>query len=632
MFIAIILRFYNYANWSFSNDELSELLRLKFDNLKDLINYGIKPDVHPAGLEIFLYYWVKLFGNSEASIRFPFIISGIISVLISCLIGNKWFNKTTGIMSALVMSFLQYTIIYSQVARPYSFGLLFSLSAVWFWTNLIFNKQKDNIKLFIFYYSLFILSIVFAAYIHYFCALFVLIVYITGLFFINKNNYKLYIISAFIAMILYLPHVKIFLFQFSKEGIGGPQGWLGIPGNNWLWEYLFYCFNNSILLVSTIISVSLFGAILNYKNIKYNKYHLICLLWFFLPFFIGFFYSRLINPVLQYSVLLFSFPFLLFFLFSFLPSKLNTLTLIFVFIIGTTGIYDTVFSQKHYTVNHFANFKGIAKDFYDWNKKHNNDITNIININNPYYINYYLNKYNAEIEFKQNINLGGKDIADLKLIVDSCKSQYFAFAWLRPSPSEIPDIIKSKFPYLIVHNNYNDLSEDYLFSKIDISYSSDAKHVISNKPEITIFNGFESKKDLWGKDSSLLEKNKIKDGIYSLQLNKSTEFSPTYDHLLSEITKKPVKKIEISIYAYTPDSPENLNLVISIESKNKNNKIWATSEFKHYAEAGKWYPVFLNYTFTKSPSVNDRIKIYVWNSKAGLVYLDDFKISFFTDN
>ena len=43
----------------------------------------------------------------------------------------------------------------------------------------------------------------------------------------------------------------------------------------------------------------------------------------------------------------------------------------------------------------------------------------------------------------------------------------------------------------------------------------------------------------------LLEKNIVKDGKYSIKFDKSTEFSPTYNHLISEITKKTINKIEI---------------------------------------------------------------------------------------
>ena len=67
LLIALALRFYNYADWSLSNDELSALNRLRYNNINDLIQFGVKTDYHPLGVQLFLYYWVNIFGDSEAS-------------------------------------------------------------------------------------------------------------------------------------------------------------------------------------------------------------------------------------------------------------------------------------------------------------------------------------------------------------------------------------------------------------------------------------------------------------------------------------------------------------------------------------------------------------------------------------
>ncbi|MBI9039542.1 MAG: glycosyltransferase family 39 protein [Bacteroidales bacterium] len=81
-------------------------------------------------------------GFLKAVVRLPFILSGIVSMYLVYLIGKKWFNKNTGLLSALSMAFLQFPLIYSQLARLYSPGLLFSLATVWFWTLLIKDKKQ----------------------------------------------------------------------------------------------------------------------------------------------------------------------------------------------------------------------------------------------------------------------------------------------------------------------------------------------------------------------------------------------------------------------------------------------------------------------------------------------------------
>ena len=140
--IGAILRLYNYSNWSLSNDELSALARLRFSDFFEMIEQGVKlNDMHPAGVQTFLYLLTHFFGTSEMVVRFPFVIAGIISIYVFYKIGLLWFNSNTALVATTAFAFLQFPILYSQLARPYSPGLLFSLLAVFFWTKII---QQNN--------------------------------------------------------------------------------------------------------------------------------------------------------------------------------------------------------------------------------------------------------------------------------------------------------------------------------------------------------------------------------------------------------------------------------------------------------------------------------------------------------
>ena len=60
------------------HDELSALSRLQYDNIYDVVKYGVMlGDTHPAGVQVFLYYWIKFGGTSEVWVKLPFILSGI---------------------------------------------------------------------------------------------------------------------------------------------------------------------------------------------------------------------------------------------------------------------------------------------------------------------------------------------------------------------------------------------------------------------------------------------------------------------------------------------------------------------------------------------------------------------------
>jgi len=107
--VGSVLRFWDYDNIPYMHDELSALSRLQFDNFTDLIREGVMlGDTHPAGVQVFLYYWTAFVGTSEILVKLPFIISGIFSIWISYLIGKLWFDGTTGLLTAVYISSLQF--------------------------------------------------------------------------------------------------------------------------------------------------------------------------------------------------------------------------------------------------------------------------------------------------------------------------------------------------------------------------------------------------------------------------------------------------------------------------------------------------------------------------------------------
>src|SRR4051812_42271486 len=119
---AAVLRFTGLGDTSLSNDELSSIVRAQYNSFHDLYNEGIITDVHPAGLQVFLYYWIKIAGNSPFAVRLPFAVCGVLSVLFIYLIAKRWFNSLSALSATAALSALQFPLLYSQVARMYSMG------------------------------------------------------------------------------------------------------------------------------------------------------------------------------------------------------------------------------------------------------------------------------------------------------------------------------------------------------------------------------------------------------------------------------------------------------------------------------------------------------------------------------
>ena len=118
LLLAAVLRLIHPFQIPFTTDELGALNRTEFNSFSELISKGVIIDAHPAGVQVFLYYWTKFFGYSEIAVKLPFIICGILSVLYVFRLGQAWFNSTTGLVCAAFVATVQYTIMYSQIARP----------------------------------------------------------------------------------------------------------------------------------------------------------------------------------------------------------------------------------------------------------------------------------------------------------------------------------------------------------------------------------------------------------------------------------------------------------------------------------------------------------------------------------
>ena len=114
-------------------------------NVADLIQNGVIPDGHPAGIQFVLYFLVQISGYDEFIIKLPFLVFGIVSIYLAYRIAEQVFDVSTAIITASLMASLEFFIMYAQMARPYASGLFFSLLLVYFFTRIV-TCQKQRWK------------------------------------------------------------------------------------------------------------------------------------------------------------------------------------------------------------------------------------------------------------------------------------------------------------------------------------------------------------------------------------------------------------------------------------------------------------------------------------------------------
>ena len=356
--VAALLRLWKLGQVPFMHDEFSALLRTRFDNFHDFIQQGIMPDSHPIGVEAFLWLWVRIFGWSEFWVKLPFALMGIGSVYLIYLIGQQWFNRKVGLFSAAFFAVSQFTVFYSQLARPYSAGLFFVLLMAWFWHKIVFGTKAPKKGV----YIGFALSAWACSLMQYFSIAQAGLIFLTGLFFLPKERRKAYWMSGIAAVVLFAPTLPIFYQQLFVSGSIG--GWLAKPKNTVLIDFLQYTMNYSMLFMFAVGVIILLPLILGRSDKSRNPLRWAGIAWFVIIFGIAFAYSLLREPILQHSTLIFSYPFLIIVAFSMFKNSTlstwqNALVVVAILFIGITSL---IMERRHYDLMYHQGFDQIAAE------------------------------------------------------------------------------------------------------------------------------------------------------------------------------------------------------------------------------------------------------------------------------
>ena len=370
MLVAAVLRLWKLGQVPFMHDEFSALLRTRFDNFRDFIQLGIMPDSHPIGVEAFLWLWVRIFGWSEFWVKLPFVLMGIGSIYLIYLIGQQWFNRKVGLFSAAFFAVSQFTVFYSQLARPYSAGLFFVLLMAWFWHKIVFETKTPKKGV----YIGFALSAWACSLMQYFSIAQAGLIFLTGLFFLPKERRKAYWISGIGAVLLFAPTLSIFYQQLFVSGSIG--GWLATPKATFLVDFIQYTMNYSTLFMFVVGIVILLPLILGKRTKRRNPLRWAGIVWFVIIFVIAFAYSLFREPILQQSTLIFSFPFVIIVAFSMFGTRTLSpwQTAVVVAAILFAGTSSLIMDRKHYDTMYHQGFDQIAVEMQADHEQYGNRI------------------------------------------------------------------------------------------------------------------------------------------------------------------------------------------------------------------------------------------------------------------
>ncbi len=159
---------------------------------------GVAADIHPLGYYTLLWLWGKAVGTSPIAIRSLSLLLGLGIVGLGYLLASRLFGRKVGVLSAWMLAFAPFQVHYAQEARMYALLALILLVATLTYWHCLQDRG---------YRSWFLFSVLAAAamYVHNLAALFLFCLALTPLFLRRWRDLGMTVLSALVAIALYLP-------------------------------------------------------------------------------------------------------------------------------------------------------------------------------------------------------------------------------------------------------------------------------------------------------------------------------------------------------------------------------------------------------------------------------------------
>lgn len=136
--MAVCLRLLFLSYESFWDDEVITIR----DSLKPVAQIvGQRWDPHPPLYYLVLHYWLRL-GHSEAFIRLPSVVFGVISVLLIYRLSLRLAGPPVAWFTAVLLAVSPLAIWYSQEARMYALVVMWALAATYCWVCWLQNNGQ----------------------------------------------------------------------------------------------------------------------------------------------------------------------------------------------------------------------------------------------------------------------------------------------------------------------------------------------------------------------------------------------------------------------------------------------------------------------------------------------------------
>lgn len=586
--VGLIIRLIFMHYQGLSNDELSAWHRTHFSTWNEFWVQGVKVgDMHPAFYQVLLWIWVRFFGDSEFAIRSTSLIFYILSSLLIYRIGIRHFSKYSGLLVIALFTGLTFTVMNTVFARPYNSGVFFLLLV--FYGILELKVQQQQLWKWIMIISIGLIGAMLS---HYFAFLVAIVLSGIGLIYLGKSRI-IYLVSAgVLAVVMFLPHLPITLFQVGRGGLG----WLAVPKLTWPIDFVHLFFNESWVL-TVFIGVLFIIALLIAKR-QWNRSSSFSLSVFLVAFIGAFILSHTFTPILREIVMQFLLPFLFLPLCYAIELKSKKIKVILIVSLVIVPMADSFLRNKLLEPVHFGVFKEIGDAINDANDHYGKEnITFASNFNNVDYINYYVDK----------------DLTES--IID----------WDQPAAMDalLSRAKNSKTPYF-AYSFSNSFNVPMFYEAIRLHYPKVIKTVQTKYSIFVLFGKSEKEREF----GSAIKKGK------SLKLKQTNAEFAFEDHFNVQDLPAQESKWDYYLLRCKTDANDSIPLYLTL-TVDRNGEAWKKGEdlavyysyeFSKFVSSGKENYMICAFTLPEDILPTDQLKYYIWNPSKGHYSASDIVI------
>jgi mannosyltransferase len=260
-------------------------------NVPDLIR-ELSQGNNPPLYETILHYGIKIGGVSVWSVRWPSLLFSSITVAIIFMIGIRFFNFHTALLSSVLFIFSNYHLSFAHEARVYALLGMLTAWSVYLYLRILqslsqpaLQRPKGSVG---YYLPFVVLALVntFIIYAHYFG---VFILGIQGVFLLGypsiwKPHLKGFLLYLMALIVLYIPNLFVFIRRASAASDGT---WL-LPPEGVEKAYFMWCdFSNEPVVAVIFLVVCLWAAARYLRSRKTIRVHMataFVIFWFWTLF------------------------------------------------------------------------------------------------------------------------------------------------------------------------------------------------------------------------------------------------------------------------------------------------------------------------------------------------------------